>query len=69
MRKLYSIYTLLFVLFFGFVAFAQPGAEDGGGNLGGGDPAPAPINSNLILLAILGLLFVVYTFRKNKNVI
>ena len=69
MKKLLNFYFLLFVLFTNFVAFAQPGDDDGGpgGGLEGGDPEPAPINSKLILLAISGILFVVYTYRKNRK--
>ena len=67
MRKLYKLYILTFILFSDFVAFAQPGDDDGGGGLEGEDPQPAPINSKLILLALTGILFVIYTFKKNKK--
>lgn len=69
MRNLYKFYLLTFFLLSDFVAFAQPGDDDGGGGGGleGGDPEPAPINSKLILLAITGILFVMYTFRKNRK--
>ncbi|HNP32120.1 MAG TPA: hypothetical protein PKN96_02375 [Flavobacterium sp.] len=69
MKKLLKFYLLTFVLLSDFVAFAQPGDDDGGGGGGleGGDPEPAPINSKLILLAIIGILFVMYTFRKNRK--
>lgn len=66
MKKLLKFYILSFVLFFDFHAFAQPGAGDGGGGLEGGDPLPASINSKLILLAIAGVCFVIYTFLKTK---
>lgn len=66
MKKLLKFYLLSFILLSDFMAFAQPGDDDGGG-LEGGDPEPAPINSKLILLAITGILFVIYTFRKNKK--
>lgn len=69
MRKLLKFYLLTFVLLSDFVAFAQPGDDDGGGGLEGGDPQPAPINGKLILLAITGLLFVIYTFRKNNKMV
>lgn len=71
MKKLLKFYLLSFVLLSDFVAFAQPGDEDGGGpgGLEGGDPQPAPINGKLILLAIAGLLFVFYTYRKNKETV
>lgn len=67
MKKLFKIYILSFILLSDFLVFAQPGADDGGGGLEGGDPQPAPINSKLIVLAITGILFVIYTFNKNKK--
>ena len=67
MKKLLKFYLLTFVLLSDFVAFAQPGDDDGGGGLEGGDPLPAPINSKMFLLAIAGVCFVVYTFSKNKR--
>jgi len=69
MKKLLRIYILTFVLLSDFIAFAQPGDDDGGGGLEGDDPQPAPINSQLILLAIVGVLFVIYTFRKQKRTV
>ncbi len=67
MKKLLKLYLLSFILLSDFAAFAQPGDDDGGGGLEGGDPQPAPINGKLILLAITGILFVIYTFRKNRR--
>ena len=67
MRKLFKFYMLSFIFLSDFVAFAQPGDDDGGGGLEGGDPQPAPINGKLILLAITGILFVIYTFRKSEK--
>ena len=69
MKNVCKFYLLTFVLLSDFVMFAQPGDDDGGGGGGleGGDPAPAPINSMLYLLAITGVLFVIYTFRKSKK--
>ena len=67
MRKLYKFYLLSLILLSDFVAFAQPGDDDGGGGLEDGDPQPAPINSKLILLAIMGIVFVLYTFNKSKK--
>jgi hypothetical protein len=67
MKNLLKFYLLTFIFLSDFVAFAQPGDDDGGGGLEGGDPQPAPINGKLILLAITGILFVMYTFRKNRK--
>ena len=67
MRNLSKFYLLSFLVLSDFIAFAQPGDDDGGGGLEGGDPEPAPIDSKLILLAITGILFAVYSFRKNRK--
>ncbi len=71
MKKLMKFYLLAFVLFSDFVVFAQgPGEDDGGGGLGGEDPVPvAPINGQLMVLAIFGISFVIYTYRKNKKIV
>lgn len=69
MRKFYKFYLLSFILLSDFVAFAQPGDDDGGGGLEGGDPAPTPINGKLILLAIMGIIFVLYTYRNKKRTV
>jgi hypothetical protein len=69
MKNVLKYYLVAFMLLSDFVTFAQPGDEDGGGGLEGNDPQPAPINGKLILLAIIGVLFVIYTFRKNKKTV
>ena len=69
MKKIVKFYILSFVLLYDFIAFAQPGDDDGGGGLEGGDPQPAPINSKLILLLIAGVCFAIYTLRKNKKTV
>ena len=71
MKNIYKFYLFTFVLLSDFVVFAQPGDEDDGGGdpLEGGDPPVSPINSKLIILAIIGILFVMYTFRKNKKLV
>ncbi len=63
-------FVTLLLLASDFVAFAQPGDDDDGGGLeGGGDPQPAPIDSKLIILLVLGVLFVFYTYRKHKRAV
>jgi hypothetical protein len=69
MRKFYKFYLLSFILLSDFVAFAQPGDDDGGGGLEDNDPQPAPINGKLVILALTAILFVLYTYRKNKRAI
>lgn len=49
--------------------YAQPGDNDGGGGLDDNDPPPAPINTKLVILFIIGILFVLYTYRNNKRIV
>jgi hypothetical protein len=65
--KFYFI-TLL-MLASDFMAFAQPGDEDDGGGLEGPDQPPASIDSGLILLLILAVVFVFYTYRKKNRAV
>ncbi|WP_439553486.1 signal peptidase [Flavobacterium macrobrachii] len=67
MKNIFKLYLLSFFLLSDFVMFAQPGDDDGGGGVEDVDPAPAPINSKLIYLAALGVLFVLY--KKNKKTV
>jgi hypothetical protein len=67
MRNLLRLYLLSLLILSDFTAFAQPGDDDGSGGVEGGDPQPAPINSKLILLAITGILFAIYSFRKYRK--
>jgi hypothetical protein len=69
MKKLFKFYLLSFILLSNFVAYADPGDDDGTGGLDGGDPTYAPINSQLMLLAIVGIAYVIYTYRKNKKIV
>jgi hypothetical protein len=70
MKKLIKFYLLAFVLFSNFVVFAQgPGEDDGSGGLDGDDPTYAPINGQLIVLALVGIAYVVYTFRNYKKIV
>lgn len=70
MKNIYKFYLLTFVLMSDFVLYAQPEDDDGGGGVENpGDPQPAPINSKLIILAIVGVLFVVYTYRNNRKTV
>jgi hypothetical protein len=67
MKNLMKFYFLAFVLFSNFVVFAQGPGEGGVGEED--DPTYAPINGKLMVLAILGISFVIYTFRKNKKTV
>lgn len=66
-RNYKKIILSLVLLTFSFVSFAQipdPDATDGGP--GGTDP-PADINSKLILIAVLGLIFAYYQFKSKAR--
>ena len=67
MKKFYTLYLFLFVLFSDFIMFAQPGEDGEGGGLEGNDPPAAPINGKLLWLAILGILFSFYYFNSKKQ--
>ena len=59
-----KIYTTLFFLLVSFVSFAQPGdTGDGTGGLEGTDPAAAPIDSYVWVLAAIGLVFIFLRLR------
>ncbi len=66
-QNLTKLYFLTFFLLIDFVAFAQPGNDDENGDLEGDDPAPAPINGKLIWLAIVGIVFAYYAFRRTRK--
>jgi hypothetical protein len=58
-----KFYITVFSFCSTFVLFAQPGDNDTGGGLEGVDPAPAPINDYIWVLAVLGLIFVFMKYR------
>lgn len=69
MKNTYKLYLLSFFLLSDFVVFAQgPADENDTGDLEGTDPAPAPINSKLFILLILGVAFAFYKIRQNQKV-
>ena len=63
-KNLFKIYVVSFLLLTDFILFAQPGDNDGGGGLEGGDPVPAPIDTKLIWLCIVAILFAFYSYRR-----
>jgi hypothetical protein len=66
-KKIITFCILTFLFASEFVMYAQPGDDDGSGTLEGNDPAPAPIDSKLILLVIAGICFAFYVFKRNKK--
>ncbi|WP_309640182.1 hypothetical protein [Flavobacterium sp.] len=67
-NRLFNLYLITFFLLVDFVAFAQPGDDDGSGGLEGNDPPPAPINGKLLWLGIVALLYAFYSIRKNRKI-
>lgn len=65
MKKLMKFYLLAFVLFSDFVVFAQ--GEGGVGEED--DPTYAPINGQLMVLALVGIAYAIYTFRNYKKIV
>ena len=65
MKNIFKYCAIAFVLLSDFAIYAQglPGGDEEG------DPQPAPINSKLILLALLGVVYILYIFRKNKRIV
>lgn len=67
-KKLFNLYLISFFLLVDFVAFAQPGDDDGSGGLEGDDAPPAPINGKLLWLGIVAIIYAFYSIRKNRRI-
>lgn len=67
-KTILQSFLLFTFLFLDFVAFAQPGTDQNGGGLETDDTPPASINGKLIWLAIVGLAFAYYTYKKTRTV-
>lgn len=62
-KNLLKYYIAAFYLCSTFAAFAQPGTDDTGGTLEGGDTPAAPIDGYVWFLAALGLVYVFLRLR------
>jgi hypothetical protein len=68
MKNLLKIFLLISFLLCNFMAIAkQPGDDDGEGGLEGGDQVPASINGRLVLLAIVGVCYAFYFFKRRAH--
>lgn len=65
-NNLLKFYIVAVYLCSTFVLFAQPGTTDTGGTLENADTPPAPIDENLWILALVGLIFVFLKFKELK---
>lgn len=68
-NNLFKILIFSFVLLSDFMMYSQPGDDTAGGDLEGTDAPAAPINSKLIILALAGIIFAVYTFKNNRKTV
>lgn len=66
--NLYKLYFLSFFLLVDFVAFADPGEDNDTGDLEGDDAPAAPISGKLIWLAIAGILFAYYSYKRTRKI-
>lgn len=62
-NNLLKYYIAAFYLCSNVVVFAQPGNNDGSGGLEGTDPAAAPIDDYIWVLAAIGLGYVFFRMR------
>lgn len=63
-----KLFIFSFMLLSDFIMFSQsPGDDTAAEDLEGSDAVAAPINSKLIILALAGIIFAVYTFRNNRK--
>ena len=69
-KKFIQFYIIAVVMFSDFKSFAQggPGDDDEGGGLEDDDAAPLPINGKLIWLAIAGILFAFYMYKRHRQI-
>lgn len=66
-KKVFSAFVLATFFLMDFAVFASPGSGgDGSGGTEGEDDPPLPINGKLIYLAIAGVLFASWMYRRHK---
>ncbi len=69
MKNISKYQLVIFALLLDFALFAQPGSGGNGpGGPEGNDPQPAPINSTLIILAVIGIAYIFNIYRSKKTV-
>lgn len=66
-QNLFKLYLLSFFILSDFIVFAQgPGDDDDDGGLEDDDPPATPINSKLIWLLVVALLYGAHTYYRNR---
>ena len=66
-NNLIKFYIVAVYLCSTFILFAQPGTTDTAGTLENADTPSAPIDENLWMLALTGLLFVLLRFKASQT--
>jgi len=66
-NNLFKILIFSFVLLSDFMMYSQPGDDTANGDLEGNDAPAAPINGKIIILALAGIVFAVYSFKNNRK--
>ncbi|MDI5887258.1 MULTISPECIES: hypothetical protein [Flavobacterium] len=65
---LLKLYCTLFCTLSSVMLFAQAGDDTPTGDLENTDAPAAPINGKLFVLAIAGIIFAYYTFKKYRKI-
>lgn len=68
MKYISKYHLVVFAFLLDFALFAQPGSGGNGVPVEGVDPEPAPIDSTLIILAVIGIAYILNIYRSKKTV-
>lgn len=69
MNKILKFWIFIFILFSDFLVFADDGpGDDDGGCIECDDAPAAPINAKLIWLALVGIVFVWFLYKRKNTV-
>lgn len=66
MKKIFNVALVALFMLHDFQLFAQ-GDDDDNGGLEGNDPPAAPINSKIIYLALLGIVFAFFAYKNRSK--
>ncbi len=72
MKNIYKIVIVFYFLFLNLITFAQGGPGDenniGSSNLEGGDTPTSPINSQLWILILIGVMYSFFIINRNRQI-